>query len=319
MIEDEIKHLMFFDEAGTGSDVVVISGLIIDNCLQLCIARFLIGHLIVSSVPEKYQKGFVFHAKNLMDSKVWTDWALTDRVEVLFHLMRIPRILNFPIIMGAVRKNMASDSPGAEISKDDLAWLVSFNYALSKADQNIRNRPGGFSKAILIHEAIPQMHERYTVSLKQAKLQSFKFLSDQVDWTEEEKRKGIFTQNLEMSIEGIENEILFHDKKEGTLLQLADVCAFGFRRYLEGLSNGEKCIQALVGTDLVKKDWEGVSHLSCWSQRNPWDQYDYYNVILQKMGLVEGIENPIFQGLMNNAYHEYSYYIKEWELLKFSC
>jgi Protein of unknown function (DUF3800) len=76
--------------------------------------------------------------------------------------------------------------------------------------------------------------------------------------TREGQMTGIITQNRDFRVERLVDTIHFVDKHSAPLLQIADACAFGMRRWLAGQSSGLEFAKSVVENyPLVAEDWAG--------------------------------------------------------------
>jgi hypothetical protein len=60
-------------------------------------------------------------------------------------------------------------------------------------------------------------------------------------------------------VDRIVDTVYFAEKDEAPLLQIADACAFCFRRYLAGQKYGGLWIKEMLGFELVWDQWQGPS------------------------------------------------------------
>jgi hypothetical protein len=75
--------------------------------------------------------------------------------------------------------------------------------------------------------------------------------------SQEEIRRGVFSQEPIQKIERIRDTVHFVSKADGPLLQLADACAFAFRRCFARESFGDDFVLSMLGKNLELADWSG--------------------------------------------------------------
>jgi hypothetical protein len=75
--------------------------------------------------------------------------------------------------------------------------------------------------------------------------------------TEREITSGIVTQTHPGPIDRIIDTVHFVSKGDAPLLQIADACAFCFRRYFAEQEYGGEWVEAMLGSPLVWNDWQG--------------------------------------------------------------
>jgi hypothetical protein len=92
--------------------------------------------------------------------------------------------------------------------------------------------------------------------------------------SDQEKTTGVIEQNGEFAITRVVDTIHYVKKKNGPLLQVADACAYGFKRYFEGLGRGDEMVRAILGGDLANPEaWtvKGNSSTFQWTKPKPLD------------------------------------------------
>jgi hypothetical protein len=72
-----------------------------------------------------------------------------------------------------------------------------------------------------------------------------------------EQETGTIVQNPADKISRIKDGAHFVGKADAPLLQIADACAFGLRRFFAEQKFGDEFVQSILGTPLIREDWSG--------------------------------------------------------------
>src|SRR5687767_1772104 len=95
---------IFMDEAGTSArePVTIVVGVIADADRDLLLADSFVQETL-GGVPEHLRSGFVFHAMQVLGDKKYQtgEWSLTDRLEMLYGMMSVPRKVGMAITFAA--------------------------------------------------------------------------------------------------------------------------------------------------------------------------------------------------------------------------
>ncbi len=227
---DRIVRLVYLDEAGIANAAhepfVVVAGVIVnpDNT-----ARELENQLrgiARKYVPDPYYAdALIFHTTEIWHGTKSFDrktWPLNTRLRLLRDLAAIPRLFDLPVVCGYARRDalQAEIKVGnPEISSVHMK-IVEHSIAFVEAARQIEvwmRSKASSERAMLIAENTPiakadikRFHEGYRpYPNREDGMSSSAFHSDHIVET-----------------------ILFADKNESALLQIADVCAFFMRRRL---------------------------------------------------------------------------------------
>ena len=263
-IAPEDKYLLryiYLDEAGTSANepVTIVAGIIVDADTQWRAAEAKVNELL-QEVPEKLQKDFIFHAKDISGSRKNRDiWSDSGRLSLLTNMMAVPRLLNIPIVIGMVRRRFTVPEEFLlkKLKMEQFHHLMAFQLCLAKADMYIRDYAGPNEVASVIVEDLPDMPRYLPIVLKQLREQPLTLLEEYLSPTQEEVASGIVLQNGEISSSRIVDDIHFLGKTKAPLLQVADACAFGFRRYFAKQGNGNLFLESMLGGVLNEADWDG--------------------------------------------------------------
>jgi hypothetical protein len=173
--------------------------------------------------------------------------------------MAIPRELGLAVALGVVRRN--SPVPEGVKSKEKFQHVMAFFHCITRADKYVRDYAEASEVATVVAEDVDGVKEHMRGIVKALKdpavTASLQLTPDLLRPTVEEKIRGVSLQEAAAKIERVRDTIHFVSKADGPLLQLADACAFAFRRYFSEQSHGPEFVRAVLGDDLVMEDWSG--------------------------------------------------------------
>lgn len=251
---------IYVDEAGTSEEepVTIVVGLVVHPDYQLMQAEAAIQEAL-HAVPQQFREGFCFHATEVWGSPKYKDvWAQTDRMNLMHAMMFLPRRLGIPIALGMARRN----SPQRFLERSTFAkfqedHLIAFQLCLSQADRYIRLYGEISEVATVVAEDHPEMRRFLKVVPKALRDRSVILERGMFRKTEEDKNNGYVAQSGEIRATRIRNGVHFVEKDEDPLTQIADACAFGFRRYFAEQSFGDAFVRSILGYEPVKSDYQG--------------------------------------------------------------
>ena len=256
---DQPLRYIFIDEAGTHlkSKMTLVLGVIADADLHIMDAERLALEAY-DGIPKELKEDFVFHAYELFgDKKYQVDlWSMADRLQLLELIMRIPRRLGMGICFGTVvRGNIDWGDELLSRVKNSAPYMdhaAALGYCLGAADRAIRDRGRAREVATVIAENLPNgglmnTFKKIPINLRNG----FMFSPPDSGLSKEEQELGYRTQTGDMiRVRRIRNSIHFVEKDEDPLVQVADACAFGLRRYLiENDKFGHQFAEAIFGED----------------------------------------------------------------------
>ncbi|MEM9151632.1 MAG: hypothetical protein AAGB19_14420 [Cyanobacteria bacterium P01_F01_bin.3] len=258
-------RLVYMDEAGISArePVTVVAGVVIDADRQLMNMEEAIKECLLG-VPPQLAEGFAFSAK-----KVWSDralrdcWPMSNRLHFLCEMMRLPRKLGAPIVLGMNRREGTDWSrtgmvSGLGLRPDQVDHLMSFLTCVSRADLYIRERARPREVGSIIAEDYPEL--RSLLKMVPAILRENPMVSPNQDVfipTAAEREQGYITQRDELRVTRIRRSVHFVEKHDDLAMYLADAVAFGLRAYFADLRFGETFAEAIFGRQPVRGDWEG--------------------------------------------------------------
>ncbi len=262
-----LMRFVYVDEAGISAKepVTVVVGLVVQADDQWNSATSALSRLLLT-VPEPLRNGFTSHATSVWNSQDYREaWSLEARREFLLAMMALPRRQRLPIALAVIRRTAASVEPGRmPLRREQFQHVMAFGMCIEQADDYVRRFCGEQEVATVIAEDVPE------VKAWIAKLVTG--TRDKGGWivkpehqrpTKAQIESGDLPKERFTGIKRVIDTVHFVGKREAPLLQVADACAFGFRRYFADLSFGTECVRAIVGQDLVRDDWQaGMSQFT---------------------------------------------------------
>lgn len=238
---------IYSDEAGTSGDpddrVSVVVGLIVhaDTQWEPVVVEF--GRLVLNAVPRQYLADFALHAKDLFNKRKYPDWPRAGRYALLKQVLQLPVRFNIPFSVGIVKRGGAPRVLG-NLEQYEQDHLMAFTLCMGGADSYLRGRCPA-EAARIIAEDLPRMKvflNRAFMWLRQNSLEL-----DELPMGAPAMIKRSF------KIRKIVDHPLYADRHASPILQIADACAFTFKRFFGGYSYGDVYANYLLGEDLVKQ------------------------------------------------------------------
>jgi hypothetical protein len=243
---------IILDEAGTAANepVRVVVGIIVHADEQCLPAEEAVRSILGLIPPHLRERLPVFHAKTIWgDEKLREHWSFKDRKFLLQAMMSIPRILGLALAIGACRSD--TDMPPEvlnRITSTQAQHAIAFQECIARADSWIDKYAEANEVATVIAEDVPQSKKLlrhvakwlqdvgYGIPRKDVRLE-YPVSKPLINIDEFRKRK----------VCRIRLPIHFVDKSDEPLLQIADACAFGFRRFLARQKFGDEFVHTIIG------------------------------------------------------------------------
>jgi hypothetical protein len=228
-------RLVYVDEAGIGGSRqepnVVVAGVMVDPDKSLRPLELGLSAIVRRHVPEEFQEGFVLHAKDLFNgsgrgffdrrSERWpmleTRWAIADELAAL------PARYDLNICIGTTRPDGLTDDL-LVVPKNPIAsaHVYSFGMMTLGVEEWMRkNAPLEFCMSIVEdNDAARSMSRAVHRSLQD---EGFALQVSAQD-----------ALGISLPIRAIREDPLFQAKRPGSVLQLADFCAYIVKRILMG-------------------------------------------------------------------------------------
>lgn len=255
-----MKYL-YVDEAGKSRKETntVVVGVIVDADKQWREAERAITALADEFVPEHLRKGFYFHAVDVYaGGREVEGWPLEQRLRLISGMLKTPRIMNMPLTLGMVRR----DPPAQKIGRfepHEMDHIDAFMNMVVCADRYMRRESGRDEVLTVVCEDVERVKDACRALVAHVRANPIKFDPSLLVLTEDEQKHG--PDGGEYAITRIVDTIHFVEKKNGPLLQIADACAYAFKRYFEGKSRSQEWLENILGQDLKDKQlWKGKSH-----------------------------------------------------------
>lgn len=264
---------IFVDEAGTSvhEPVTVVVGIIADADTHIKAAEGLVSE-ILSGVPTQHGHNFTFHATSVFGNKKYqADWLLVDRLELLKQMMSVPRRIGMALTLSATWRNAVDYSEtirDLKLTQSQFEHLMTFGNCLAVADRNIRRHARINEVASVVAEDVPEMRKFLKIIPKMYRENPFHFRPEHLRETPSDKEAGFNTQSGEMRIARIRNSVNFVEKSEDPLVQVADACAYGFRRFFAKEKFGDDFAKAIVGDAALLRNFESPGGTECWWPRS---------------------------------------------------
>ena len=136
-----------------------------------------------------------------------------------------------------------------------MFWL--FGQCIAQADKYIRDHAEHNEIGAVVAEDVPEMRRFLKLVPKIMKEQPYVAPKGHLRPTIAEKEAGYMTQEGDFRVSRIRQSILFVEKQDDALLQLADAAAFAFRRYFSDQEFGKEFVESLIGDAPIKEDFAG--------------------------------------------------------------
>ena len=257
-------YYVYVDEAGTSAKepVTVVAGVILHADRDWMRASRLIQKILDDRVPEDLREGFIFHAKAVLSGYRGHDstWSREDRMDLIGAMAGIPKELGAAISVGVVRRTWNLEVPEIKkMTRSDHHHIYAFFTCISRANKWIGDWAEKDEIGTVIAEDVSQNKRFLRAALKYVP-PVYPQRPPYVQLTKYELDNNVFVQTNTGPIDRLVDAVLFATKDEGVLLQIADACAFSFRRYFAEQEWGEKLIRSMLLEELAREDWTGEIH-----------------------------------------------------------
>ena len=233
LLGGKVVRLTYMDEAGIGKPehepYVVVAGVIVHGDEKLGQVRRALRKIIDKHIPAEHREGFVLTAKEIFNGggKVFDrksgEWPLERRLKIADDLAALPKEYNLPIAFGWVKREgfpktweLPPETTERVRTLHELA--VAFLSCSASVEQWMRNKAPGENTILIVEDnadargALRQVHNAH---------QSDKYVASL-----ESKARFFFP------FKQIQEDPLFTPKKAAHPLELADFCAYLWKRYL---------------------------------------------------------------------------------------
>jgi hypothetical protein len=225
-------------------------GLIVDADKQLLRLEAAVEE-VLRSVPQEFKDGFVFHATDIWGSRKFRDrWAFSDRFGLLKRMMALPQRAKCPLTVSFVRRSSGRfEGLNENVTTEQYHHYQAFANCMASADKYIRDHAGLEEVGTVVAEDCPPMRKFLKSAVRLWRDTPYVLPPKMLQPTAEEVVLGYVRQEGEFRVERIRPNIHFVEKGDEALTQLADACAFGFRRFLSEEDKGVDFVRAILGKD----------------------------------------------------------------------
>lgn len=266
---DKPLRYIFVDEAGTSArePVTVVVG-IIANADEHVMSAEAMAYEAMGAVPPEFRDE-PFHAMQVYGDKKYQDanWSLTDRLELLHAMMRIPRQIGMAVCLavhwrGAVDFSQNLGRLGLTPAQSD--HFAAFQLCLAVADRNIRKHAKPREVATVVAEDVPEMRKHLRAIPQLLRKNPYILPQEMLRRTVGDEEAGYIKQGGDIRITRIRSSVHFVDKEDDPLVQVADACAYGFRRYFAGENFGVEFVRSIVGHESVLRNFASPGGAECY-------------------------------------------------------
>lgn len=231
LIGEKLVRLVYVDEAGIGNPKqepwLVVGAALVDADKKLVQLRAELDKIVERLVPAKGRDGFVIHAKELFHGGKQVprndpEWPLPLRMDIVEAVCKLPRKLQLPICFGFVRREgfPSTFTPYPPLSAREAArdaHVVAYMRCAMQVDLWMRDNTQNEHCMMIVED-----NEEARTLMRET--QAYYQDKTLVGLTPIEKKL--------LPLRRIQEYPLFQQKRPSSALQLADVCAYVFKRYL---------------------------------------------------------------------------------------
>jgi hypothetical protein len=268
-------YYIYTDEAGTSArePVTVVVAVIIHADTHWVSAQKQLQIALDEFVPASLRPGFIFHAKD-----VWSgyrehnkSWSRADRTTLIGAVASIPRRLRTAIAIGRIRRDSPAPIDPKIMMASDFHHIMAFHGCMARANKYVRDWASPNEVATVVAEDVPGKR-KFLKAILRAPILDLPMTQEYVRPTKAEAETGKITQTNSGQIDKIIDTVHFVEKDEAPLLQIADACAFSFRRYFSNQDQGAELVRSMLDRNLVWDDWQGPASFMTFSY-NPAHRY----------------------------------------------
>lgn len=256
-------HYIYTDEAGqtAAEPVTIVAAVLVDADRQYTSVEKALDR-VLSNVPEHFKDDFHFHAKSIWGDERWRHgWTFDARLAFLKAMMAIPSSLGLTVTVGVVRRGVVpllDDLKSLlKVREDQWDHMIAFMECISIADMVIQKTCAAEEVASVVAEDVEGIREQLKMTLIVLRRGAYNSIGIPYRQSSRQAALGIHPPPRIVNAERIRDTIHFVKKREAPMLQIADACAFGMRRFLSNQSFGQDFANAIAGRELDPADWQG--------------------------------------------------------------
>jgi len=253
---------IYVDEAGTSENepVTVVLGIIVHADTQYLDTERKLAD-VIGTVPAELRGGFVAHATRVWnDQKLRPVWSMERRIDFLRAMVGIVNDARIPFCVAMTRRTNRGDPCGV-LSRADFHHQWAFGLCIAHADRYVRERAGANEVATVVAEDCPEKRRVLRSAAKRLTDQPVRIRA-RVATIEGNRETVQQDGGAEYRIERVKDTIHFAAKTDGPFLQIADACAFAWRRFFNSQDLGEELVRAMIGSRDVPgarvEQWAGM-------------------------------------------------------------
>jgi hypothetical protein len=248
---------ILIDEAGTSGSPHEPVGVVVAVAFpgEMTEHAFTAVTAVHDMAPPRYRQGFVYHTSELLKEKGGAysqGWPYEDRKRMVQAMMSIPLALRFVIVWAATWRTYpiteTAEIPKSLITDADMRHLIGFASCVGIVNMFLTEKDA--TGVIVVEQS-----QKMTTRLNRVAWQ----LHD-VPYPQRftDVRSGVESE-VELKVDRISEAPAFM-AKAFPLLQIADACAFGIRRYLAGYADGQTYLQWITKDPAVRWDRQPDEH-----------------------------------------------------------
>jgi hypothetical protein len=254
-------RLVYVDEAGTGGDqpICVVAAVIVESGEQRTTLSNEIVRIVNERVPERilanFPGGFNIHAMDVFGGRRGIDktqWAVADRIDFLKEILCLPFVYDAPIALAI--DNKAVTALAADGFKElglktvnQVSHFVAFMKCMDRADLFLRMYLNGQEQGAVIFEDLPKMRTILARAGLMLRNHPITLRAEHSTPDAQQIAAGEPHVSYTYQIRHLVDNPRFAPKGSDPMLQLADVCAFAFRRYLSQQPDGAELVEVMLG------------------------------------------------------------------------
>jgi hypothetical protein len=250
-----LARFIYTDEAGTSAlePIRVVASVVVDGDTQLRTAIQALNSLILELVPTKLQEGFIFHAKEIFSGGKTInrdEWPKDSRINFMKRVLGLPRVYQLPIAFGSTFRGSLDKIPrevNDKITPAQYEHCSVFAYCIERADLFLRKYLKDTEIGIVIAEDVTKMRGMLVKSGMMFRDYPISAPIEMFRQSIIDKEIGNQQNYIKYEIKNIVDVPHFVEKGGAPLLQLADACAFAFRRCLSKQEYGNDLVLAMLG------------------------------------------------------------------------
>lgn len=225
-------RFIYIDEAGISNPehepFLTVAGVIVHADTQLVQVQRQLDKIVEKHIPTGRRDNFVFHAAQLFNGggKLFdrhsSDWPIEKRLAIADDIAKIPNMFQLPLALGWVERAKFAETfaPEEPMSKHELvrdAHGVAFMRCALQVDHWMRSNTQD--------EVCMMIVEDNDVARQLIRELQNAFQNKNLAGLSEEEKKHL-------PLRSVVEDPLFQPKKPSSVLQLADFCAYVFKRIL---------------------------------------------------------------------------------------